>query len=261
MSFVKTLDELAKLGEVKYDYYNAEVLSIFWETKSEIVERLLPAPLEPTSTPLVYAFLANYPKLGFSTVPYSEAGLFLRSKFKGEEGNYCLSMPVTTDMAMVGGREMWGFPKKIANILFTKNNSDIDGWVERHNIRFFEVKAALTTEAADKAVLDFYDEVGINASVRTNYNFKCFPAPEGGAFDYNPRLVKTEVDIRPSSSQMVEVEVKLNSSDTDPWDEIEIVKILGAIYSITDIILRQGSVIAEADPFTFMPFAFQQYDL
>lgn len=237
------------------------MLNIFWETKSEIIERLLPAPLEATSTPLVYAFLANYPKLGFSAVPYSEAGLFLRSEFKGEQGFYCLSMPVTTDMAMVGGREMWGFPKKIANILFTKNNSDIDGWVERHDVRFFEVKAVLMNESDDKGVLDFYDKLGIKASERTTYNFKYFPAPEGGTFDYNPRLVKTEVDLRPSSTQMVEVDVKLTVSNTDPWYEIKIVKILGAVYSISDTTLRQGSVIAEADPFTFMPYAFQQYDL
>lgn len=261
MSFVKTLEELANLGEVKYDYYDAKVLSIFWETNSEIIERLLPAPLEPTSTPLVYAFLANYPKLGFSGVPYSEAGLFLRSRFKGEEGFYCLSMPVTTDMAMVGGREMLGFPKKIGDISLIKNNSNIDGWVERHNIRFFEVKATLTNESDNKAVLDFNDELGINASVRTAYNFKYFPAPEGGAFDYNPRLVKTETVIRPKFRQMAEVEVKFNSSNTDPWYEIEIVKILGTVYSITDMTLRRGSVIAEADPFAFMPYAFQQYDL
>lgn len=76
MSFVKTLEELAKLTEVRYDYYDAEVLNIFWEIKSEVIERLLPAPLEPTRTPLVYAFLANYPRLGFSGVPFSEADLF-----------------------------------------------------------------------------------------------------------------------------------------------------------------------------------------
>ena len=76
-------------------------------------------PLKPAEYPVAMAFVANYPKTNFD-VTYQESALFLRATYEGEEGNYCLAMPVTNDMAMVGGREFYGFPKKMADIPFSE---------------------------------------------------------------------------------------------------------------------------------------------
>ena len=65
MGFVKSFEEIMATSRDKAEFYDAEMLTVFWETKREIVERLLPPPLEPTEIPLVTAFVANYPKTNF----------------------------------------------------------------------------------------------------------------------------------------------------------------------------------------------------
>ncbi|MBT8363653.1 MAG: acetoacetate decarboxylase family protein, partial [Deltaproteobacteria bacterium] len=52
---------------------------------------------------MAFVLVANYPKTNFG-ISYLESALFLRAAFEGEEGNCCLSMPVTSDMALIGGR-------------------------------------------------------------------------------------------------------------------------------------------------------------
>ena len=83
-----------------------------------------------------------------------ESALFIRAEFNGEEGNFCLSMPVTDDMALIGGREYFGFPKKIGTLSLTKNGVKTGGWTERHDIRFMEIKADLTGRLNDPDAME-----------------------------------------------------------------------------------------------------------
>src|SRR5271157_1830170 len=142
MGFVKSLQEIMANIRATADFYDAEMLTVFWETKPEIIARLLPAPLKPTGEPLAMAFVANYPRTNFDVV-YKESALFIRAAYNGEEGNYCLAMPVTNDIAMAGGREVYGFPKKIADIDITRQGETVSGWTERRGVRFMEVRARL----------------------------------------------------------------------------------------------------------------------
>jgi len=59
------------------EFYDMERLTVFFETKPEVVRRLLPPPLKPASLPIGTVFVANYPKTNFG-VTYLESALFLR---------------------------------------------------------------------------------------------------------------------------------------------------------------------------------------
>jgi acetoacetate decarboxylase len=227
MGFVTSEEERAKFYRETYDFYNAEVLSVFYETKQEIIERLLPPPLKPATYPIAFVFVANYPETNFG-ISYLESALFLRASFEGEEGNYCLSMPVTSDMALIGGREMFGFPKKIGLIDIKRQGQEVHGWTERHDFRFLDVWASLTGAFNVPEVQDLFTQASDSNVVI--YNFKYFPAPDGQGFDYNPRLMREEVAFRPSSIEAGEAKLSLQSSQTDPWGEVEVVRVLGATY-------------------------------
>lgn len=96
---------------------------------------------------------------------------------------------------------------------------------------------------------------------RLIYNFKHFPAPQGGGFDYRPRLIREEVEVRPQLAELGEAEIVLNPSDHEPWAEVEIVRVLGAIYTINNISMLKGSVAAEVDSSAFARYAFLKWDL
>ena len=67
--FVKSYKDLMKGGKPTADFYDAEILNLVWETTPEAIATLLPPPLKPASRPLVFAFIAYYPRTNFS-VPY-----------------------------------------------------------------------------------------------------------------------------------------------------------------------------------------------
>jgi hypothetical protein len=45
MGFVKSFDEIMANTRATVDFYDTEMLMVFWETKPEIVAKLLPPPL------------------------------------------------------------------------------------------------------------------------------------------------------------------------------------------------------------------------
>jgi len=270
MSFVRDIEEIKKrFAELQTaDFGKAEMINVFWETKPEIIERLLPPPLEPSSFPFAMAFVANYPETNFG-LPYLESALFIRCEYKGLVGNYCLAMHLDgpgKDLAMAGGRENVGFPKKLANIEFKKDldNKKAEGISERHGVRNIEVKLNISGKFNDKDAPKILVEIGLIPGKMKNpraisYNFKHFWAGEGG-FDYNPRLIEQETVMKPSMFYMSEADIKLGSSIHDPWAEVEIVRVLGGLYQEGNNSMIRGRTVAEVDPEKFLPYAFLKWD-
>lgn len=262
MGFVKSFEEIMGLAGRRAEFFGAKMLSVVWETKSDVVERLLPAPLEPMDRPLAMAFVADYPQTNFGR-PYKEAALFLPARHQGVEGAYCLAMPVTDDMAMAGGREVFGFPKKMADIHFSVQGDQVEGWAERHAVRYFQVRASLTGQPNDPGFWSIFPETGPDdpPQERYAYNFKHFPSHQGQGFDHNPRLVRQTTLFRPEVIRIGRAEVEMNPSDFDPWAEVEVVKLLGAIYTQGHNTMLPGKIVAEVDPIQFAPHAFLKWDL
>ncbi len=92
------------------------------------------------------------------------------------------------------------------------------------------------------------------------YNFKHFRAPDWSTFDYAPRLVRGEVKRQPKSMELGEAVVTPGASCHDPWSEVEIARVLGATYAVGDLSMLKAKVVAEADPATFVPYAFMKGD-
>ncbi len=261
MGFVKSSREIAGIDRHQAEFYDAEALTVMWETRPEIVSRLLPPPLRPTERPIATAFLAHYPKTNFGP-SYHEGALFLSATFGGVQGSYCLAMPVTGDLAMAHGRERFGYPKKMANISFKRGGDMAEGHIERHGVRFFHLRARLTgkanTEEFQNVALSWAGDEGV-----VIYNFKHFPGPALAGpecFDYSPRLVRQRCPLRSSVAELGEAEVTLRHSEHDPWSEVEVVRILGSVYTVGHNTMLPGEVVAETDAATFAPYSFLRWD-
>ncbi|MHA1328341.1 MAG: acetoacetate decarboxylase family protein, partial [Promethearchaeota archaeon] len=79
-------------------------------------------------------------------------------------------------------------------------------------------------------------------------------------FDYDPWLVRQETGVSPKSLEMGEAEIQLRSTIHDPWAEIEIVKILGALYIKTDNTMYPGKKVAEVSSEDFLPYSYYKWD-
>jgi acetoacetate decarboxylase len=58
-----------------------------------------------------------------------------------------------------------------------------------------------------------------------------------------------------------EAEIILRHSDYDPWTEVEVVKVLGALYSVGDNSMLSGKTVAEVGFLEFAPYAFLKWDM
>jgi acetoacetate decarboxylase len=73
-------------------------------------------------------------------------------------------------------------------------------------------------------------------------------------------LIREVVEFRPRSVELGSAELIFRPSDHDPWAEVEIVRILGAVYTAGDNAMLPGSVVAEVDPMSVAPYAFMKVD-
>jgi acetoacetate decarboxylase len=258
MSFIMSPEGINRFVTNRPTFYNAEMLSVLWLTKEEIVQKLLPPPLEPFEDPLVFAFVGNYPKTNFG-LPYYESALFLGAMFNGEPGFYCLAMPVTNDLAMAGGRELAGYPKKIAQIKLKKDGNEVTGWVERHSIRYIEIQGNLTGAVNDEKAQVFADLTATTEGMVV-YNFLHGQKPVEATLTPSFHLLRQFISVKFHSMELGEAKITLKESKDDPWAEVEVVKVLGAIYTVSNNVMEEITVLAETDPMTFAPYAFRMWD-
>jgi acetoacetate decarboxylase len=103
------------------DYYkNVSMILFDYLTDADAALALLPSQLELTDPPTATLVFAEYP---WSTLgPYNEVAQALKCTYRGQPVYYAVRLHVTADSAMAAGREIAGFPKKMAQIEFTKGD-------------------------------------------------------------------------------------------------------------------------------------------
>ncbi len=101
-----------------YRFYNREFVVITYRTDPEVLRELVPEPLEPIGDTVAYEFIRMPDSTGFGD--YTETGQVIPVRFRtpgGEvqEGGYVHAMYLDDNSPIAGGREIWGFPKKLAS--------------------------------------------------------------------------------------------------------------------------------------------------
>lgn len=110
-------------------YKNVDAIQITYETEEEAALDSLPQGLELISPATVIIFIVRY---GFSTIgPYNEAIQMLLCQFEDRMGVYVSKILLDSAVGMAAGREIWGFPKKLASIEFSNKGEAVVGTVER----------------------------------------------------------------------------------------------------------------------------------
>ena len=99
-----------------YRFFNREFLVVTYRTDPEalaaVVAAVVPEPLEVTDSLVNCEFIRMPDSTGFGD--YTETGQVIPVRFKGEDGVYVHSMYLDDEAPIAGGRELWGFPKKLA---------------------------------------------------------------------------------------------------------------------------------------------------
>src|SRR5258708_30380754 len=96
-----------------YRFTNREYFIIQYRTDPEALRRVVPEPLELTEPVVTYEVIRMPDSTGFGD--YTESGQVIPVRFRGRKGGYTHCMFLNDEPPIAGGRELWGFPKKLAN--------------------------------------------------------------------------------------------------------------------------------------------------
>lgn len=95
-----------------YRFIDREYLIITYRTDIDTLRQVVPEPLEITDAVVKYEFIKMPDSTGFGD--YVESGQVIPVRFEGQDGVYVHAMYLDDDAPIAGGREIWGFPKKLA---------------------------------------------------------------------------------------------------------------------------------------------------
>lgn len=216
-----------------YHYRNAQAISVRFETDPDAALEVLPAPLELIEPASANLSVYWYP---FSTFgPYHEAILRLYARHDGKPLTYIHQIFVDTEPPLLAGREIWGFPKKLATIGLARDRDMIVGTLERPA----GVRLATALMRPERPV----GQLGSNGPTT---GLRVIPSADPA----DPRPALAELIAADSQHQLREAWEGPASiafpdrSVFDPVDCFPVRKIVKAVYMEYDILLPAGRVIA-----------------
>ena len=101
-----------------YRFVDREFFIVAYRTDYDALRALVPEQLEFEDPIVKYEFIRMPNSTGFGD--YTESGQVIPVTFRDatgtvQHGGFVLSMFLDDDPPIAGGRELWGFPKKLAN--------------------------------------------------------------------------------------------------------------------------------------------------
>lgn len=224
----------------------ANNLTAIYETDPEIVAAVIPPPLEATGEGLVRVTIATVDMRGLPT--FGAGSVAVKARHEGAEGDYPLVMPMTTEQAVIGGRETFGEPKKLADVSLVVDGTRVTGTMGRLGITFAEIRGEV------KEALPIPPE-----RTKTDFYFKFLISPDGKGFDAEPSLVYCYRTETMRLLQSVEGEVILRESPFDPVADLPVRRLVEVTYSERSSFQR-GEIHSRVPSEYLLPFVHQRYD-
>jgi len=224
----------------------SEAVTAMYETDPEIVAAVLPPPLEPGPEPLVRITITRVEMPG---LPAFGAGwIGVQARHEDRLGEYPIFMPMTTEQSVIGGREINGEPKKLAEVEVTRDGANVSGRIARMGFTVCEITGRVTGPR-DNYELE-----------KTDFWFKLSPScEEAGVLDQDPLLVYGEKTERTRVHEAIEGEVLLKEAPLDPVADLVVRRIVDINWT-ERASTQVGRVIGPVPRANLEPFMHQRYD-
>lgn len=224
-------------------------LRALYRTDEAIAHALLPKPLEP-SAPNIFVQFANVcmhiPNAEPITISAATVGV--ECVFEGVKGYYVLAMPMEGEFVVIGGRETYGEPKKIAQIDFNVEGDQFHVAAVRHGIPFLQMKGRI---GADTGAANFTEFL---------YCHKALPSiQKNGGFDGDVFLTQLEWKRNYFSTRTVSGEIQLVESPYDPLVDVPVREILSMQYAEGST-NTSGKILRAIPGEWLAPYIHQRYD-
>jgi acetoacetate decarboxylase len=180
-----------------------------------------------------YEFIRMPDSTGFGD--YTESGQVIPVRYQGRDGSYTHQMFLNDHPPIAGGREIWGFPKKLAQPTLAVETDTLVGTLDYGSVRI-----ATGTMGYKHRALDLAAEA---EKLRApNYLLKVIPHVDGG-----PRiceLVRFHLeDVTVKGAWTGPASLQLCPHALAPIADLPVLEVISAKHMVADLTLGLGSVV------------------
>jgi acetoacetate decarboxylase len=216
-----------------YRFINREFLIVSYRTDMDALKAVVPEPLEIFDPIVKYEFIRMPDSTGFGD--YTESGQVIPVSYKGQKGGFVHSMYLNDDAPIAGGREIWGFPKKLADPLLRVEKDTLVGTLDYGSLRVANATMGYKHKALDPAV--------VKASLEApGFLLKIIPHVDG-----SPRICELVryflQDITVKGAWTGPAGLELFDHALAPVAELPVREVLSATHILTDLTLGLGEVV------------------
>ena len=216
-----------------YRFRQREYLVIAYRTDPRKLRELVPEPLQVEEAVVKYEFIRMPDSTGFGD--YAESGQVIPVSFEGRKGAYAHCMFLNDEPPIAAGRELWGFPKKLADPSLRVEVDTLVGTLDYGPVRIATGTMGYKYAPADVAA--------VKASLAApNFLLKIIPDVDG-----TPRiceLVEYHLqDIELKGAWVGPGALDLHAHALAPVAELPVLEVLSATHIIADLTLGLGKVV------------------
>lgn len=216
-----------------YRFINREFFVITYRTELTALQKLVPAPLEVAEPIVKYEFIRMPDSNGFGD--YTESGQVIPVTYQGVAGGYVHAMYLNDMAPIAGGREIWGFPKKLAQPKLYVDKDTLCGTLDYGNIRVATATMGYKYQALDCQKIK-------TALEGPNFMIKIIPHVDGSVRVCE--LVKYYLkDIKVKEAWSGPGAISLSPHALAPVADLPVLEIVSATHIMTDLTLPYGEVV------------------
>jgi len=215
-----------------YRFVNREYVIVTYRTDPAALAAVVPEPLEVIEPIVKYEFIRMPDSTGFGD--YTESGQVIPVRYGNEMGTYVHSMYLDDDAPIAGGREIWGFPKKLASPKLSHEGEVIVGTLHYGSTLCATATMGYKHKTADPAAV-------LKALAAPNYLVKIIPHVDG-----SPRILELVryhlQDIELKGAWTSPAALELHSHVMADVARLPVLEVLSALHFVADLTLGPGEV-------------------
>jgi acetoacetate decarboxylase len=216
-----------------YRFKNREFLIITYKTDPNKLRELVPEPLQVGDPLVKFEFIRMPDSTGFGD--YTECGQVVPVSFNGRNGGYSHCMFLNDHPPIAGGRELWGFPKKLAEPTLRAEIDTLVGTLDYGPVRIATGTMGYKHKEADLAA--------VKASLLApNFLLKIIPHVDG-----TPRICELVEyylqDVELKGAWTGPGSLSLSSHALAPLAELPVLEIVATTHIVADLTLGLGKVV------------------
>ena len=215
-----------------YRFFNREYFIITYRTNPDKLRAAVPEPLEITDPVVKYEFIRMPDSTGFGD--YTESGQVIPVAFNGKKGGYTHRMFLNDHPPIAGGREIWGFPKVLAQPTLHAEVDTLVGTLNYGPVRIATGTMGYKHKAVDvKTVQD--------GLLLPNYLLKIIPHVDGTTRICE--LVEFYLeDVQVKEAWTGPAALELSPHALAPISDLPVLEIVSALHFKADLTLGLGKV-------------------